>query len=114
MDYEAEITLLNINEGWLKVPETSRRTYIPVVGDGRQTSYADYSFDLAFSNSVIEHVGSEEDAARFAAEMQRVGRAFYCQTPNKWFPIEPDLGTLFLHWFPSLLKNYYVLRYFTF
>ena len=64
MDYEAEITLLNINEVWLKVPETSRRTYIPVVGDGRQTSYADYSFDLAFSNSVIEHVGSEEDAAR--------------------------------------------------
>lgn len=113
MDYPGEITLLNINKSWLNVPETTARTYIPVVGDGRQTEYADRSFDLAFSNSVIEHVGSREDAAKFAAEMRRVGCAFYCQTPNKWFPIEPHLGTLFLHWFPSLLKNYYVLRYLT-
>src|SRR5215470_11910019 len=67
MDYPGEITLLNINEGWLKLPEaTGSRKYFPVVGDGRHTSYADGSFDLAFSNSVIEHVGSEEDAAAFA------------------------------------------------
>jgi hypothetical protein len=45
--------------------------------------------------------------------MQRIGRAFYCQTPNKWFPIEPHLGTLFLHWFPKLLDHYFVLRYLT-
>ena len=71
------------------------------------------SFDLVFSNSVIEHVGSEQDAMRFANEMQRIGKAFYCQTPNKWFPIEPHLGTLFLHWLPSLLERYFVLRYLT-
>ena len=113
MEYPAEITLLNISKNWLTIPETSRRTYIPIVGDGRQTDYPDRSFDLAFSNSVIEHVGSEQDAARFAGEMQRVGRAFYYQTPNKWFPIEPHLGTLFLHWFPSLLERYFVFRYLT-
>ena len=114
MDYPAEITLLNINEDWLKLPEAKQgRKYLPVVGDGRQTSYEDGSFDLAFSNSVIEHVGSGSDAAAFAREIQRLGKAFYCQTPNKWFPIEPHLGTLFLHWFPPLLNRYFVLRYFT-
>jgi hypothetical protein len=113
MEYPAEITLLNISASWLTIPQNTRRKYIPVVGDGRQTNYPNCSFDLAFSNSVIEHVGSEQDAERFAREMQRVGRAFYCQTPNKWFPIEPHLGTLFLHWFPRLLERYFVLRYLT-
>jgi ubiquinone/menaquinone biosynthesis C-methylase UbiE len=113
MDYSADITLLNISTLWLSLPEGSQRTYTAVVGDARQTNYADGSFDLAFSNSVIEHVGSEQDAERFASEMQRVGKAFYCQTPNKWFPIEPHLGTIFLHWLPSLLERYFVLRYFT-
>ena len=38
---------------------------------------------------------------------------FYCQTPNKWFPVEPHLGTLFLHWWPRLLRFYFVTRYLT-
>jgi hypothetical protein len=113
MEYPAEITLLNISSHWLTVPTGTPRIYIPVIGDARQTRYKNQSFDLVFSNSVIEHVGTEQDAARFASEMQRVGKAFYCQTPNKWFPIEPHLGTLFLHWFPSLLDRYVVFRYLT-
>lgn len=114
MDYPAEITLLNINETWLEVPETQEhRKYIPVVGDGRHTSFEKGTFDLVFSNSVIEHVGSPADAAAFALEVRRLGKAFYCQTPNKWFPIEPHYGTVLLHWFPGLLENYYVFRYFT-
>ena len=48
---------------------------------------------------------------RFAAELQRVGKSFYCQTPNKWFPVEPHLGTLLLHWWPRLLNVFFVTRY---
>jgi hypothetical protein len=58
-------------------------------------------------------VGDEKDAEAFAREMQRVARSFYCQTPNKWFPVEPHLGTLFLHWVPKLLNNYPIIRYCT-
>lgn len=49
----------------------------------------------------------------FAAEQRRVGKSFYCQTPNKWFPVEPHLGTLFFHWWPRLLRFYFVTRYLT-
>jgi hypothetical protein len=57
-------------------------------------------FDLAYSNSVIEHVGSRERQREFANEMLRLGRRVYCQTPNRWFPVEPHYLTVFLHWLP--------------
>jgi hypothetical protein len=49
---------------------------------------------------VIEHMGSWEDQRRFAAEIRRVGRNLYVQTPYRWFPIEPHLLALFVHWLP--------------
>jgi SAM-dependent methyltransferase len=84
-----------------------------VVGDGRSLQFPDRSFDVVFSNSVIEHVGEWEDMQRFASELRRVGKSFYCQTPNRWFPVEPHLGTLFLHWWPRLLNLFFIIRYFT-
>jgi SAM-dependent methyltransferase len=114
LDYPADITLLNIDEAALDgYGSNPRRHYSGMVGDGRRLQFGDKEFDLAFANSVIEHVGDENDASDFAKEMRRVGRALYCQTPNKWFPIEPHLGTVFVHWFPQLLKHYLVVRYLT-
>ena len=114
LDYPAEITLVNLDRTMLSCPPPKNgRRYFPIVGDGRRLRYSDRSFDLAFANSVIEHVGGPEDAAALATEMQRVGKAFYCQTPSKWFPVEPHVGTLFLHWIPDLLNCYAVLRYCT-
>jgi len=71
---------------------------------------ADQSFDLAMSNSVIEHV---PDQARFAAEMMRVGRRIYCQTPSKWFPVEPHYLGLFVHWLPERWFTHSIHRYLT-
>lgn len=109
LGYRSEITLVNSDPGELN----DRNGYRTIVGDGRDLHFPDRSFDLAFSNSVIEHVGDWADMQRFASELQRVGRSYYCQTPNKWFPIEPHLGTLFIHWRPSLLNHYFVVRYLT-
>jgi hypothetical protein len=71
-----------------------------VLGDGTSLPFADHSFDLVFSNSVIEHVGGREEQAKFATEIARVGRQFWVQTPNRYFPIEHHLWTPFVHWLP--------------
>jgi hypothetical protein len=92
----------------------SERDEIPyVLSDGCQLPFRDQSIDLAFSNSAIEHVGSFESQTRFAAEMLRVGRQVYCQTPCRLFPIDPHLSAFFLHWLPRVFLTPTVLRYFT-
>ena len=72
-----------------------------VAGDGRQLPFRDGAFDVVFSNSVIEHVGGAPSQRRFADEVARVGRAYWVQTPNRWFPVEQHLLTPFLHWLPK-------------
>jgi hypothetical protein len=59
-----------------------------IQADGTQLPFADASFEVAFSNSVIEHVPSELQP-RFAAEIRRVAGRYFVQTPNRYFPIEP-------------------------
>lgn len=83
--------------------EDGQVSYRLVVGDGRRLPFPDKSFDLAFSNSVIEHVGSFVDMENFAAECDRVAKRIYIQTPNHWFPIEPHLVCAFIHWLPRSL-----------
>ncbi len=94
----AKITILNMS-----LPHTGivNSQYEFVIGDGTNLQYEDQSFDLVFSNSVIEHVGDFNAQKRFANEMLRVGKSVYCQTPNRWFFIEPHLITAFIHWLPT-------------
>jgi Methyltransferase domain len=71
-----------------------------VAGDGRALPFRDGAFDVVFSNSVIEHVGDAQSQQRFACEVMRVGRAYWVQTPNRWFPVEQHLLTPVVHWLP--------------
>jgi hypothetical protein len=51
--------------------------------------YGDQQFDVVFSNSVIEHVGGLDNQRKMANEIKRIGRRYYVQTPNRYFPMEP-------------------------
>ena len=62
--------------------------------------FNDNEFDIAFSNAVIEHVGSRESQRAFILEMLRVSRSFFLTTPNRWFPIELHTAIPFLHYLP--------------
>lgn len=83
-----------------------------VFGDGCHLPFPDQSFDCLFSNSVIEHLGTYQNQAAFAAECRRVGKRYYIQTPNRGFPIELHLLTPFFHWLPRPLQRR-MLRNFT-
>jgi len=71
-----------------------------VIGDGTRLAFADGAFDVAFSNSVIEHLGTPQRQAAFARELRRVGRGVWVQTPARAFPFEPHLLAPAVHWLP--------------
>ena len=82
-----------------------------VAGDGRALPFRDGAFDVVFSNSVIEHVGDAESQRRFAREVMRVGRGWWVQTPNRWFPVEQHLLTPVVHWLPRRWQRAVVPRF---
>ncbi|WP_374569304.1 class I SAM-dependent methyltransferase [Ideonella sp.] len=77
-----------------------------IVGDATDLGqFADQSFDIVFSNSVIEHLGDAERVACFAREVRRVGRSYWVQTPAYTFPIEAHTGLPFYWFYPRPLRN---------
>jgi hypothetical protein len=90
------LTVLNLDPA-----ESADPCIRTVTGDARcMDGFEDGQFDVVFSNSVIEHVGGFVDQQRMAREIQRVGRRYFVQTPNRYFPIEPHFGVPFFQFLP--------------
>src|SRR5512139_1077631 len=85
--------------------------FICVAGDGCNLPFADRAFDVVFSNSVIEHLGSPAAQGRFAAEAERAGKGYWIQTPNRYFPIETHLLTPLVHFLPKRWAGWAVRRF---
>lgn len=77
---------------------------VDVVADARRLPFADDAFDVAFSNSLVDHLHTFEQQAVFAAEVRRVAKRYYVQSPHHWFPVEPHLLTPFVHWLPAAAR----------
>lgn len=75
------------------------------VGDGCELNQPDQSYDILFSNSVIEHVGDWDRQVAFALEARRVGKKLWIQTPAIECPFEPHFLAPFVHWLPVAARR---------
>jgi len=98
------ITILNLEKG-----ETSFSNFTRIAGDAVDLNeISDQEFDVAFSNSVIEHLYTKENQIRMATEIKRVGKYHFIQTPNKYFFVEPHYVLPFFDFLPATAK-YFIL-----
>jgi Methyltransferase domain len=79
-----------------------------VCADALRCPFPDKAFDVVFSNSLIEHLETWERQVHFADEVRRLGRGYFVQTPNKWFPIEPHYLAPFVQFAPQNLRPWIV------
>jgi hypothetical protein len=94
---DIRVTLLNIEH-----QPVSHPSFVSAVGDARaMPEFGAKSFDVVFSNSVIEHVGDYANQRRMADEVRRVGKRYFVQTPNKRFPIEPHFLVPWFQYLPT-------------
>ena len=96
LDVRPRVTIVNMP----RAGEAVDTRFQCMFADGRRLPFRDHAFDIVFSNSVIEHVGVWESQRQFAAEIARVGRAHWVETPNRRFPVEQHLLTPLLHFLP--------------
>ncbi len=97
VDFAPRITILNLEEA----PDGLPANVEWLVGDARALPVADHSFDVCYSNSVIEHMYTWTGQQQFAAELRRAAPAYFVQTPSRSFPVEPHYLTPFIHWVPD-------------
>jgi hypothetical protein len=106
IDRQPAVTIVNVEYA---DKEDGRFRYVRA--DGTALPYTDRSFDICYSNSVIEHVGAWDKCVAFANEVRRVAPRYYVQTPNKWFFVEPHCVGFFIHWLPLAWRRRLVRRF---
>jgi hypothetical protein len=106
------IDTLNVHEVHWNGEQAPNYNIRTLVGDGCCLTMSDKSYDIAFSNSVIEHVGSWERQQQFAGEIRRVAKHLWVQTPAYECPIEPHYLAPFVHYLPRSFQKL-ILRWCT-
>ena len=96
----AQIVLVNLSKETVTHPNITSQ-----IGNAcALTEIADQSFDIVFSNSVIEHLFSFDNQQKMANEVLRIGKNHFIQTPNYYFPIEPHWMFPFFQFLPTQIK----------
>lgn len=106
VDLDLEITLLNLPGIKNCQPNAPRHTYHFITGDACYLGgLIDDTFDLVFSNSVIEHVGPANRQQAFAETVRRLAPRYWIQTPSLWFPIEAHCNLPLWWFYPRFLQK---------
>ena len=101
-----EIILLNLGKEKIDHPKIKS-----IIGDAtNMPEFEENSFDLVFSNSVIEHLYTWENQQKMANEIMRVGKKHFIQTPNRYFPVEAHYAIPFAQYVPKDLLYFFLTK----
>lgn len=101
------ITILNLTQ-----IESQYSNIQTILGDAcNLAKFKDKSIDIIFSNSVIEHVGNYDRQKKMTSEIRRVGKNYFVQTPNYYFPIEPHYRLFFFQFLPKILQVFLLTHF---
>lgn len=105
------ITILNLPEV-AKKQHKSHHNILYVEGNGcSMPQYSSNDFDMVFSNSVIEHVGLENNRKLFCNEVKRISNTYWIQTPYNFYPIEAHCGMPFWWFYPENMRRWFIIRW---
>ena len=107
-----KITILNL-PGELNYDESKgNHQFSFIEGDACNIDFINNNyFDIAFSNSVIEHVGDEVRQKLMAQEIRRLAPRYWVQTPSIWFPIEAHNHMPFWWFYPEPIKTHFLEKW---
>ena len=103
---QVEIYLLNLHQ-----EHTTHPRITAIVGNATDMrEFSNQSFDLVFSNSVIEHLYTFKNQQKMASEVLRIGKKHFIQTPNRFFPIEAHYALPFAQFLPKNLVRFLLTK----
>lgn len=106
-----DITVLNLPGGVGPVPNGLPHRFTLIEGDACAVALPDARFDVAVSNSVIEHVGGPDRQQALAGEVRRLAPRYWVQTPSIWFPMEAHTNLPFWWFYPAPLQRRLIRRW---
>jgi hypothetical protein len=83
----AHVHLVNLEKQPDELPDWITAEVRDIITDGPGDAAG--TCDLAFSNSVIEHVGGFANRESFARAVRALAPKHWIQTPYRYFPVEP-------------------------
>lgn len=119
LPYRGNVTIADVDPTMLKTAADTYGFGTVQLDGSAKFNIADREYDVVFCSSVIEHItgprevifdihdsaefaaSAREAQANFAAEIRRVGKRYFVQTPYKYFPVEPhSFLPFFIVWLP--------------
>jgi len=94
-----KVTILNVEK---QKPEAG---FEYICHDARNLDFIrDKEYDIVYSNSMIEHLEDFDSQKNLAGEIMRIGKKYFVQTPNFYFPVEPHFLFPFFQFLPENIK----------
>ncbi len=100
---EPTVFLVNLDNDHDRVGDLPNVRYVKA--DVTAVPFRGDSVDIAFSNSLIEHLHTLDAQRQFVSELRQSAKRLWVQTPAREFPFEPHLLAPFIHWLPPAVQR---------